>query len=584
MTKRVWLDQRLEVFIPALSPLTVAQEDQIAALCEAEMTHWRSRMNKESAMRPVVTEARKAITERIKLTKENRWMNEAKGEYQHIALKYINLDWDTLNTVDEDKLRERLKNQQLIENPGAVIAKAEKLLQSDRWEDILIALAIVTGCRETELLKTGRFFYKSLYIVTFDGQLKRRDLAVKPYEKPVLVLAESIITAWRKLRSLVDCSSLEIEEVAPKYSKILSERANYQFAGLIPQRSEKENLYTHAFRAVYARVAVHWFCPKTVDELTYIAAILGHHQAETEGQRLNFAATMHYIDYTIDGVKGVKLEEPGVQVLEMFKPKGDRSMTKLHLVGAEETDITQEETQEQQPVLETKRYKSRGALTIKGGTMTECERLIEERGFEGTGAHDRLVVDLMNHDAVAHQMYALLAPLADELEQAGDSPLATLQALINAYRASGSAATPGMGELLGEIEDEEKPIEYLRGLVERDRKFQTAIANRHSKVDYSTASMVDLRTKYKTPEAATERFRRAVDAIIAHNNAATDPLHLWYINAAMVRKLVGGKNDLVQAYLKTRETEIAEHHKQYSLTPKQNDKGMMDIVTDVAVK
>lgn len=576
--KRAWLDERLEVFIPALAPLGVDQEDQIAHLCEEEMTHWRSRMNKESAMRPVVTMGRKAIAERIKLTHENRWMNPQQGEYQHIAFKYINLDWNALNAIDESKLAERLKNQQLIENPAAIVAKAEKLLVSDRWEDILIALAIVTGCRETELLKTGRFFFKGLYLVTFDGQLKRRDLAVKPYEKPVLTPAESIITAWRKLRSLVDCSDLEIDEVSAKYSKLLSERANMQFAGLIPQRSQKENLYTHAFRAVYARISVHWFCPKTVDELTYISAILGHHQSETEIQRLSFAATLHYIDYTIDGVKGVRLEESGVQVLEAFQPKGDRDMT---------TD-TQEQAQEtqdgQQQALQTKKPKNRGTFTTKPGTYDAGIKIMEDRGLEGTGGHDRLIADLINNDAVAHQMYALLQPLAPDLHTGEDSPLATLQALIKAYQSGGSAAAPGMADLMNEIEDEEKPVDYLRGLVARDRKFQTAIANRHSQVDYATASMADLRGKYKTTEAAMERFRRAFDAIIKHNEAQTDPLHLWFINAAMIRKLVGGKNELVQTYLRTRQAEMDAHHAKYGLTAKQNDKGMMDIASEITVE
>jgi hypothetical protein len=78
--------------------------------------------------------------------------------------------------------------------------------------------------------------------------------------------------------------------------------------------------------------------------------------------------------------------------------------------------------------------------------------------------------------------------------------------------------------------------------------------------------------RIKTTEAATERFRRAVDAIIAHNNSQQDPLHLWYINAVAVRDLVGGRNDAVRAYLATRQQELDMHHKQYNLTPKQNRK------------
>jgi len=67
--------------------------------------------------------------------------------------------------------------------------------------------------------------------------------------------------------------------------------------------------------------------------------------------------------------------------------------------------------------------------------------------------------------------------------------------------------------------------------------------------------------------AATGRFRRVVDAIVAHNFAQTDPLHLWYINAAAVRDLVGGRNDAVQAYLEARRSEIDAHHERFKLIP-----------------
>jgi hypothetical protein len=578
---KVWLEERLQALIPALEPLGREQEAEIERLCLEELDAWRARpgMKKETSLRPVVTAARKAIKDRIKLTPANRYLNEQKGEYQHLALKYLNLDWEALNAISDEKFEAGLQNQQQIENPRAVVARAESLLQSSRSDELIVALALVTGRRLTELLKSGRFFPKTAYTLVFDGQLKRRDLDLKPYEIPVLVDAEMVLQAWRKLRTLEDCTKLENEAVTQKYSRAASESANRLFAGLIPQESERENLFTHAFRAVYAQIAVHWFCPKYVDEKLYANAILGHFQATTERQRRDYLATLHYQHYYIDGVKGVRLEEPGVPVLEVFqRAKGDRTVS-----ATETTELAQDEAQEQQPVLETKKHKTRGTFTVKPGTYDQGLKIIDERGFEGTGAHDRLLVDLMSHDATAHQMYALLQPLAEELNQDAEQPLALLQALITAYRSGGSAAAPGMAELLAEVSDEEKPVEYLRGLVERDRKFQAAIANRHSKVDYSTASMADLRSKYKTPEAATERFRRAVDAIIRHNEAQTDPLHLWYINAAAVRKLVGGKNELVQAYLRSRQAEIDAHHAHYSLTPKQNDKNM-DIASEITVE
>jgi hypothetical protein len=564
---RAWLDERLRDLLPALQALTVAQEDDIARLCEEELAAWRSRpeITKPGSLRPVLTAARKAIKQ-LPLTVANRYKNPRTGEYEHVALKYLNFsaeEWEALNAVSEEKLQARLEQQQLIENPQAIVARAEKLLASSRWDDLVTGLAVVTGRRLTELLKTGRFFPKTLSTVIFDGQLKRRDVNLKPYEIPVLTSAELVISAWRRLRHLEDCTGLDNEQVAQKYHKAASENAARQFAGLIPQKSATEDLHTHTLRATYAHIAVLWFCPLPVSDRSYVNAILGHWQATNDQQMRQFAATDHYYDYTIgdgsgqvDGRRGIRLDQPGVQVLEVFQrqAKGAQEMT--------DTTVASE-----QPVLETKAGKTRGVLTTKPGTFDQAMRLMEQRGMR---RHDEIVMDLMAHDAVAHQMYALLDPLAAELHS--DGPISTLQALIAAYHAGGTGAqAEALAGLLREVADEKEPVEYLRMLVERDRNFHAALAGRHAGTDYSALSLAQL-SNIKTPEAATERFKRAIDAILKHNEAQTDRLHLWYINAAAVRDLVGGRNDAVMAYVESRQQEIDAHHKRYGLTPRQNSK------------
>ena len=59
-------------------------------------------------------------------------------------------------------------------------------------------------------------------------------------------------------------------------------------------------------------------------------------------------------------------------------------------------------------------------------------------------------------------------------------------------------------------------------------------------------------------------------------------MHRWFINAAIVRDLVGGRNEKVQAYLATRAEEIDAHHKEFNppLTAKLNNKDM-DIKEDI---
>jgi hypothetical protein len=401
-------------------------------------------MKKVNSLRPVMTATRNAI-KKLPLTAENRYKNVRTGAYEHIALKHMNFspeEWSSMNAISEEKFQARLEDQQLIDNPREIIARAEKLLQSNRWDDLVVGLALTTGRRLTELLKTGRFFPKSSFTLVFDGQLKRRDLDLKPYEIPVLVHAEVVLAAWRRLRSLEDTSQLDNDAVAQKYSRAASENANRCFTGLLPQRSAREGLSTHAFRAVYARIAVWWFCPVQVVFGPYVSAILGHYHVKDEKQQRDALATEHYFDYAIgdgneqiDGRQGIRLSEPGMEVLEAFRPKGDRQMS-----------TTTQSKEDQQPVLETKKHKTRGTLTTKPGTFNQALKLMEQRNMR-----------LIANDATAHQMYALLQPLAGELHT--DGPVATLQALINAYHSGGNApAAPGMSELLQAVADEKEPI------------------------------------------------------------------------------------------------------------------------------
>jgi hypothetical protein len=597
---KVWLQEQWETLIPALDALGLDQQEEIKRLCDEAIAYWRDdRKMSLSSMRVPMTDTRNRL-KKLTVTPANAWTNPKTGKVEHISRKYMNFteeEWIEVNTPTEEDVQERQEHQQFLENPGAIVAKAERLLTSDNWYDLVVAIALVSGRRLTEVLKTARFFPCTLYTVTFDGQLKRRDLDIKPYEIPTLVPAEKLIAAWRKLRGLIDAVDLDNEQVAARYSRDATEAANRHFTGLIPRQSDKDNLTTKAFRAVYAHIAVLWFCPfrpddrTTVSDRTYANAILGHWQAKDDKTKRHYLATEHYFDYVmtlngqVDGRRGIRLEEPGIEMLSVFKQQGVAAMT---------SNTDQLTSQDEQQVLETKPAKKRGTLTTKPGTFDIILALMRERGYQ---KHDEMLVDLLEHDAVAHQMYSLLEPLAEGLGVVGTTPLATLQALIAAYQGGSSPATPnGTSELVQslvhdpltiktgekpnetEINSKDNPVGYLTALVDRDRKFKAGIDRRYSSdIDYTTYAWDDLDgSKVKDPAAATERYRRAINAIMAHNRATNDPLHRWYINAAIVRDLVGGRNDKVRDYLATRAEEIEMHHHEFNppLTVKQNNKNM----------
>src|SRR6266487_5893251 len=112
---RAWLDERLKVLLPALQALTAAQETEIERLCTEEIAVWRARpeVKKASALRPVMTATRKAV-KALPLTSEKRYKNPRTGQYEHIALKYMNFraeEWNVLNAISDEKFQQRLEQQ-----------------------------------------------------------------------------------------------------------------------------------------------------------------------------------------------------------------------------------------------------------------------------------------------------------------------------------------------------------------------------------------------------------------------------------------------------------------------------------------
>ena len=75
-----------------------------------------------------------------------------------------------------------------------------------------------------------------------------------------------------------------------------------------PARERKDDaLYLHLFRAVYATIAVHWFCPPRVNRMVFKAEIQGHRrvlEAPTRAMRRSYTAARHYDDYQIADSSG----------------------------------------------------------------------------------------------------------------------------------------------------------------------------------------------------------------------------------------------------------------------------------------
>lgn len=251
----------------------------------------------------------------------------------HPALEIVDFDtstWVKINNYYSDRVGER--KTKFIDHPDAIVKRATTLLGSYQWSEIAAGLAVVTGRRCTEVIQTAQFKYKSSYSLTFTGALKRGDEPVEcVFEIPTLCEAQLVLDAISNLRSQLgeEIQDLSKRQVSRRYGRAVAKKCDRYFDELVPPREDKDNLYTHLFRAVYATIASYWYCPPTIPEIEFRAAIQGHYQIIDERDpklRRSIAADRNYFDYrisdghgNIDGRLGIKLSLPDVEVIEEFQ-------------------------------------------------------------------------------------------------------------------------------------------------------------------------------------------------------------------------------------------------------------------------
>ena len=276
----------------------------------------------------------------------------------HPALAFVGFDeqtWQAINLPTHDRTEARNENQRLLRDPEGIVARAATLLESARFEDLAVGLGVTIGRRISELLDGhARLEPATAWSVTFTGQRKHRgnreDFA---FEIPTLAPAADVLEAWERLQVMLGDQVLDPQTINNRYGHQVNQAAKRHFHGRVPTRLPQaaasngeedqtndplararrgDALYLHLFRAVYATIAVHWFCPPRVNRLVYKAEIQGHRQildAPNATMRRSYAASRHYDDYqiadaggeNIDGRQGIKLGVlPGLEVLRVFQP------------------------------------------------------------------------------------------------------------------------------------------------------------------------------------------------------------------------------------------------------------------------
>jgi len=530
-----WVAERMKVFLPKLAPLTLFDAEQIAALCAAEIEAWKDRPGLKSilSLKEPLKDARNAIKQ-LPLTAENSYVNRH-GETEHIALKYLTFSeetWREMKRPSEQKFHARLTHQSMIYQPDEIVIRIERLLQSNYWEEVAAGLCVGTGRRISEVLKHGMVREGSLYSVWFSGQRKSERLG--SYEIPTLVASAVVVSAWGRLRTLRDFSGVEDSRLSSSHGPTVKAVIGRVFADLVEVPEGRAELYTHMVRAVYPRLAMFFFLPARVNETAYAAAVLGHSTTSQNGEsEPDYGSSLYYMSYKIcntDGVvdsrQGIKLAEPGVEMLEQFKQE-ERIKTMAEMA---ETQVS-------------------GARTKIGVNRATKAAFDDEQETMGCATADEAVAVLVRD----HRVYRQVCDLLDS------TSLDDLLAILVEVR---EIALEG-----------ETPLDCLRAAVADKKRFRSTYEKRtalNAERDYGSMSLSELRN-IRTIEASRERWRRAVDQIMEYNDAAAIPELRWYINAAAVKALVGGRGAEIGRYLKAEwQAELDEHHAKYGLRPGHN--------------
>lgn len=582
-----WLAERLQVLLPRLAVLGASQEEEIRRLCEEEIAYWRSRptMNSLRSLATPMIDARNAIQDRLEVTPTNSWVNPRTNQQEHLARRYLNFspqEWSEIHRLAEEGVQVRLEGQLLLDHPQAILAQAEQLLHSEHWEDLAVGLIVTTGRRLLEILKTARFSLRSAWTVEFEAQSQRRSALLAPYEIPTLVEASLVLASWKRLRTLLDCQELENKEAEQRYGALVRDAAERSFRDLVPRRisQEESSSLVHLLRAVYGRLAVWLFCPPKVNALVYQATVAGYYwvlRAQAEGQRSNVLSTLDSDGYRVgdgqghvDGRQGIRLGEPGVQILTVFQEsavlqeqkKGRFSMQKQGTASMSKTGYSM--------------------LKPKRTTADRIEAIAQERELD---RDDEVLALLVDTYRLFEQTRTLLDPVASAfgtttsldtlkalLATGGQRPEA---AIVDAYLwEHWQTSLPDLEALLGNAQGETSPVpilleqfERLANAKERAKKHQQT----SEQTDLSQLSMAQLK-QLSLPEATTERIRRAVAAIMTYNQEATHELDRWFIRQKEIKTLASARGERVTAYLREHREEIDRHHTAYQLTAKYNQK------------
>jgi len=543
-----WIEKRVKAFVPLIEPLGVADEATIQQLCEQEIAMWRTRGLAQASLNSPMTAMRKGM-KGIPLTERNTWINPQTQEKVHIALKYMNYskeEWDRIKATTSRTVLERMEEEQFLDEPEVYVQIVRHLLAQESWPELAVGVLAATGRRLSEGLKTAVFQRETDYTVLFTGQLKQPLADLPPYEIPLLVSASLLLSSMERLRThpaLKECTQMDVKDISHRYGPKVRVAARAAFEQVVPVRADKQQLAVHDLRALYARIAVHWYCPPRKDDRLYASTILGHQQgAASEAEALErLKSEEHYADYhigdgkgNVNGAKGIKLGELGVVVLKAFQPK-----------PVVVSQVKERKGIEASPSPEKTKRPARPTLHVDAAIH---ERVAHLKADLGLSSMNDAVEHLLRQHEVLERSREHLSP------ERLDLPAETVEKIRVAMEQS--------PELTFQ--------DFLSKALVKEANIRIGTAQRYKDIDLTQMRTSELDKQQKSPALTEERIRRAVITLMLYNQQQADPKLRASLTQNAVHDLIGGRFDNIRMFLETHQAIITSHHHALAIPEKRS--------------
>ena len=561
----------------------------------------------------------------------------------HPAIPLVALSTDTyrqLNDIQRGRLADAQTKFISSATVERLVERATELLSSAQWSEVGAGLAVLIGRRVSEIL-LSRFSVCSDWSILFHDPSKKSAELVKDFsiEIPTLAPAEVVLAAITKLQRALKIDDLKAaslsmkgakQKINQRFSSPISNACNRHFAGMVESRADRDDLYSHLFRAVYATIAAHWFCPPNVPEHNFKAEIQGHFTTGADGAKLpNYSARANYDDYAIgtedgnrDGRLGVKLGTlPGLRILAAFDPAQRRSAaTAIEPLPFDSLFSSSPSTMPKQPA---RALPKRSSLRIDGDHHDRWNRLLHLLCPTGSSQTERTnaLLDWAEQQltrpnlAPSEPAQAQVIPeLAKTLSwfthriEALEAEAVALQAKRDqlaaqvAAQAERSPQTQRLAELQAENEQLKAQLKQTQATLDNIRNslgvtngaatsIPLAVPTNSTKPTAPVTKLSQLAdetsqatTAIVTPSrslrpqrdssASTAKVHQIIDAILSWNSAQNDSESMLRVSIPIVKAIgvaMGASyQQSIQQVLKERESELEAFHSRHMLGVRHN--------------